>query len=109
MSGKNSRMNPLESRKQLLLAESDLNRVGMVGDITSLAWEVHSLANQARTIASIMSAATSLVVGLSTCWRKKSPPLEAKPSWWQTISKGAGLVSSVWSAFRAPIRDSQAK
>ena len=32
MFGKNPRMNPLESRKQLLIAESELNRAQLVGD-----------------------------------------------------------------------------
>ena len=33
MSGKNPRMNPLESRKQLLIAESELNRAQLVQEL----------------------------------------------------------------------------
>ena len=50
MSGKNPRMNPLESRKQLLIAESELNRAQLVQEWQTMTDEVHSLVNQARTI-----------------------------------------------------------
>jgi HPt (histidine-containing phosphotransfer) domain-containing protein len=49
-------MNPLESRKQLLIAESELNRAQLVQEWQTMADEVHALADQARTISSIASA-----------------------------------------------------
>ena len=49
-------MNPLESRKQLLIAESELNRAQLVQEWQMMAGEVHSLTSQARTISSIASA-----------------------------------------------------
>ena len=94
-------MNPLESRKQLLVAESELNRAQLVQDWQTMASEVHSLTSQARTITSIASAAASLVAGLASCRRKASAPDAEKPSWWQTLLKGAGLVGSFWSEFRS--------
>src|ERR1017187_10892995 len=105
MSGKNPRMNPLASRKQLLMAESELNRAQLVQEWQTMADEVHSLANQARTISSFASAAASLVAGIASFRRKKSAPAAEKPSWLQTILKGAGLVSTIWSAFRPQGRD----
>ena len=66
-------MNPLESRKQLLIAESELNRAQLVQEWQTMADEVHSLANQARTISSLASAAASLVAGLASFRRKKDP------------------------------------
>jgi hypothetical protein len=101
MSGKNLLMNPLESRKQLLVAESELNRAQLVQEWQTMADEVHSLTRQARTISSIASAAASLVAGLASCRRKASAPAAEKPSWLQTILKGAGLVSTFWSEFRS--------
>jgi hypothetical protein len=94
-------MNPLKSRKQLLIAESELNRAQLVQDWQTMAGEVHSLANQARTISSFASAAASLVAGLASFRRKKSAPAAEKPSWLQTILRGAGLVSTLWLEFRS--------
>ena len=104
MFGKNSRINPLVSRKQILIAESELNRAQLVQDWQVMAEEVHALAAEARTIRSMASAAASLVAGLAALRRKKSAPTE-KPAWWQTLLKGAGQVSSLWSAFRPPSRE----
>ena len=98
-------MNPLESRKQLLVAESELNRAQLVQEWQTIADEVQSLTRQARTISSIASAAASLVTGLASCRRKASAPAAEKPSWWQTLLKGAGLVSSFWSEFRSQRRE----
>jgi HPt (histidine-containing phosphotransfer) domain-containing protein len=93
-------MNSLDSRKQLLIAESELNRAQLVQEWRVMASEVHALADQARTISSIASAVATLVAGLSSFRRKKSAPAAEKPSWWQTLLKGAGLASSFWSEFR---------
>jgi hypothetical protein len=41
------------------------------------------------------------MTGLAAFWNGKSASADAKPSWLQTILKGAGLVSTLWLAFRA--------
>ena len=102
MSGKNSLINPLASRKELLIAESELNRAQLVQEWRMMTDEVHSLTNQARTISSLASSAASLVVGLASFRRKKSAAAAEKRSWWQTIFKGAGLFSSLYQAFCPP-------
>jgi negative regulator of sigma E activity len=84
-----------------LIAESELNRAQLVQEWRVMRDEVHSLASQARSIGSIASAAATLVAGLSSLRRKKSEPAAEKPSWWQTLLKGAGLVGSFWSEFRS--------
>jgi hypothetical protein len=109
MSGTNPRMNSLESRKQLLIAESELNRAHLVRDLQTMAQNVHALTKQARTIGSIASAATSLIAGLLSFRHKQSAPVSEKPSWLQTIFKGAGLVSTLWQTFRAQGRDQKEK
>jgi negative regulator of sigma E activity len=93
-------MNSLKSRKQLLIAESELNRAQLVQEWRTMADEVHSLTSQARSISSIASAVATLVAGLSSLRHKKSAPSAEKPSWWQTILKGVGAVGSFWQAFR---------
>jgi hypothetical protein len=102
-------MNALESRKKLLIAESELNRAQLVQEWQAMADEVHSLTSQARTLSSLASAAASLVTGLTSCRRKASAPAAEKPSWWQTILKGAGVVSSFWSEFRSQRREQEGK
>jgi hypothetical protein len=102
-------MNPLESRKQLLIAESELNRGQFVQDWQTLADEVHAFTKQARNIRTLGSAAVVLVAGLAAWRRNKAAPAAEKPSRWQTILKGAGLISTVWLAFRPPGRDPSGK
>ena len=94
-------MNPLESRKQLLIAESELNRAQLVQEFQTMTDEARSLARQARTITSFVSAAATLIAGIVSFRQKKSAPAPEKPSWWRTILKGAGLAGSFWSEFRA--------
>ena len=94
-------MNPLESRKQLLLAESDLNRAHLLQEWRTMAGDVQALTERAGTIRSIASAVTALLVGISSCRRKAATPPAEKPSWWQTVLKGAGVAGAVWSEFRA--------
>jgi hypothetical protein len=103
MPGKNPCLNPLASRKQLLIAESELNRAHLVQEWRAISGEVHALAIRARTISSIVSVGASLVAGLAALRRKNSAPAE-KPSWLQFILKGAGQVSALWLAFRAQTR-----
>jgi hypothetical protein len=98
-------MNPLDSRKKLLIAESELNRAQLVQDWHALADEVETLTNRAKTIRSLASATSTLIAGLFSLRRKKSAPIAEKPSWLQTILKGAGAVSTFWSAFNSSGRD----
>jgi len=105
MSGKNTRMNALESRKKLLLAESELNRAQLVEDWQTMTDEARSLVNQARTLRSMTSAAAVLINGVASLRRKKSAPAAEKPSWLQNIVKGAGLISTVWQTFRPQRRE----
>ena len=94
-------MNPLESRKKLLLAESELNRAQLVQEWHTLAGDVHALTESAKTIGFIASAAASLVAGLATLRQKKSAPIVKKTSWLQTILRGAELAGSLWIKFRS--------
>jgi hypothetical protein len=93
-------MSPLESRKQLLIAESELNRAQLVQEFQTMTHEVRSLAGRAQTLTSFASAAATLVTGLASFRSKKSAAAE-KPSWLRTILKGAGLAGSLWSELRA--------
>jgi hypothetical protein len=95
-------MNQLAARKQLLIVESELNRAQLVQEWRMVKGEVHALAEQARTVRSMASAVATLVAGLSSCRRKAATPAAEKPSWLQTILKGAGVIGTFWQTFRAP-------
>ena len=109
MFGKNPQINPLQSRKQLLLAESELNRAQLAGDVAALAANVRALTERAKTLGSIVSSAALLLAGLAAFRRGKPANAGAKPSWVRTILKGAGLASTFWAAFRSPRCDRNEK
>jgi hypothetical protein len=92
-------MNSLESRKQLLIAESELNRAQLAQEWQIMAVGVRSVASRARTISALALAAASVIAGLMAFGRTKAPPASERPSWWQTLLKGAKLAVSLWSEF----------
>jgi hypothetical protein len=99
MFGKNPRLTPLESRKQLLIAESELNRAQLVQEWQTMADGVRSVADRAKSFGSIAASAAMLVAGLAAFRRTKSAPAAEKTSWWQILLKGAQLALSLWSEF----------
>ena len=94
-------MNSLESRKRLLLAESELNRAQLVEDMAALRGNVRALMDHVKTVGSIASSVAVLMAGLAAFRRPKPASAESKPSWLQTIFKGASLISTLWMAFRS--------
>jgi len=102
-------MNPLTSRKRLLIAESELNRAQLVQEWQAMAGNVHALAGRAKTIGSLASAAALVVAGLASFGRKKSAPAAEKPSWWQKILTGAEWVLVISQAFRRSHCDAKDK
>jgi hypothetical protein len=94
-------MTPLESRKQLLLAESELNRAQLLQEWQTLADEARALARRVGTLGSMAAAVTSFIVGLTAGRRPAAAPAPEKPSWWRTLLKGASLAGSFWSEFRS--------
>ena len=107
MFGKISRLTPLESRKQLLIVESEINRAHMADDLATLNAQACEFADRAKTIGSIATSAASLVSGLTSFRRDKPSATEAKPTWVQSVLKGAGMVSSLWTALRASKAENQ--
>lgn len=101
MFGKNPRVNPLELRKQLLIAESELNRAQLSEEWQTMTRGVHSFASRVKSVGSVASAAALLVAGMSAFRRGRAAPADAKPSWIHRMLKGARLASSIWFAFRA--------
>ena len=103
-------MSRLESRKQLLIAESELNRAQLGGDLDALTAGVRTLTDNAKSFGAIASSAAVLVAGLAT-FRRGNKPVDAggKTSRLQTILKSAGWISTVWLAFRSRGSDQKDK
>ena len=94
-------MKTFESWKQLLVAESNLNRAQLVEDIEALRANLHSLTDRAKSFGLIASSAAVLVAGVAAYQRGKRENTETKPSWLQRVFKVAGLVSTLWLALRS--------
>jgi hypothetical protein len=92
-------MNPLQSRKRLLLAESELNRAHLSDEWQQMTQGVHSITERAKTFRSIALAAASLAAGLSFLRRSKPAPAAQKSSWWRSLLQGAQLAGSLWTQF----------
>ncbi|HBA84171.1 MAG TPA: hypothetical protein DCZ95_08780 [Verrucomicrobia bacterium] len=99
-------MTPLESRKQLLLAESELNRAQLVSELAALTAGVRRLACRATALGAIASSAAVLATGLAAFHREQPVETASKSSRWPGILNGAVLISVLWLAFRAQNRDS---
>ena len=94
-------MKILQARKQLLIAESELNRAHLMEEWQTMADDVRVLARQAKTIGALAAAAGLLAAGLSSFHRNQAASSEEKTPWWRTILKYAGVATSIWSAFRS--------
>ena len=101
MFGRKPQVSPLVARKQLLIAESELNRVRLSEDWRMMAHGVHNLTRRTKTIAVWTSAVALLVAGITALRRGPLASGTAKSTWFQKILEGARVVSTVWSAFRA--------
>jgi uncharacterized membrane-anchored protein len=98
-------MTALETRKRLLIAESELNRALLVGDMAVLRAGVAALTERAKSFGSIASSAAALIAGLAAFRRGKPADGGAKFSWLRTILKGASLISTLWLAIRSLRRE----
>jgi hypothetical protein len=108
MFGKNSQLTTLEVRKQLLIAESEVNRAGLLKDVEHLKSEVHHFKKQVAAVGTVASSAALLATAVSFFRRRFMKPQTAdgrkKTSWMGTAidaaSAGAFLYSKIKSLFR---------
>jgi hypothetical protein len=100
MFGKAPQLSPLALRKQLLIAESELNRAQLSEEWQTMRHAARDLAHRARIIAAWASSAALLLAGVRALRRDPPPPKTAKCSWFQKILSGARLASTIWLAFR---------
>ena len=88
-------------RKDLLIAESELNRAQLMeGWDAATEWH-RALSAGARTAGSMASAASLLISGVRAFRRKRGPQDGTNVSWLQPVIQGASLVASLFGAFRS--------
>ena len=101
MFGKTPHLSPLELRKQVLIAESELNRAQLSEEWQTITHGVRDLAHPVKTIGAWAWVAALLVADLTALRRGPLAPGTARLSWFQKILNGARLASTIWFAFRA--------
>ncbi|MCL4180138.1 MAG: hypothetical protein KJ072_20615 [Verrucomicrobia bacterium] len=99
MSGEASHLTPLESRKQRLIAESELNRAELSEEWRTMTHEAGGLARRVKTVGRWSSAAVLLVVGVLGL-RRGPRAVGVKSGWFPGILNGVRLASVIWLAFR---------
>ena len=97
MSGKPIKLNTLEARKQLLVAESELNREQFIKEVQALKKSVIHIREQANSIGALATSAAKVVTTLFTIRRMFSHPQkeEGEKSWLGTLIKGAKICASL--------------
>ena|ERR1700744_2940883 len=103
MPGKTNGLTPLETRKQLLLVESELNRMHLVNELREFKTEFQHLKKQVHVLGSIMSSATTLTETFSQI-RSAFSHDEKNPegkSWLSGLMNGAKTCASIFGAFRS--------
>lgn len=101
MFGKKSCLSSLEARKQLLIAESELNRAELSREWQSMAHGVRDLTHRVKTVGAWASSAALLVASVAALRRVAPAPGAAKSSWFRKALNGARMASTIWFAFRA--------
>ena len=101
MSEKKSFVTPLALRKQLLIAESELNRVRLLQEWQTMGDGLYHLADQARSFNTMATSTMSLVSGLAALTGGEPAPTGSKVSWFKRAISGARLASTIWLLFRS--------
>jgi hypothetical protein len=107
MAGKKSQLTSLETRKQLLLVESELNRAQLHNELRDFKNEVHVLKNQMQAISSLAASAAKLAATFSaigTAFTHRNPGDNGKSSWISTLLNGARTGASIWSALQTHLK-----
>jgi len=98
-------MNELNMRKQLLIAESELNRAQLVADMAAIKAGTRALTRRATSTSSIVASSVVLMAGLASSPFRQSVGADAKTSRLDTVLKGATLIATLWLAFLSQKRD----
>ena len=103
MFGRPPAVNPLALQKQLLVAESELNRAQALAEWHHLAGGLRGFVGPFKSVGSAASTVAKLV--LCAFRSRQCARAGAKRSCLQTILDNAGLFTSLWVAFRSRSTD----
>lgn len=93
------KLNPQQSHKQLLIAESELNRHLLIQECQEAVAGIRGLTEDVKRVGTLVSSLALLIEGFSTLRKKESQPAP-KRGWISSIVEGARLGTSLWAAFR---------
>ena len=96
MFGAPSHVRQLALRKQLLIAESELNRAQLLEDWRAASLAVRDVAGHVQTTAAWALSAALLVAGLVGLRHRTTTAADDKPSWFKRALEGARWVYSIW-------------
>lgn len=104
MSGKRTELTALEMRKQLLLVESELNRVYLVNELRAVQNGVHHLSEQVSGLGSLISSAGQLGTALGGLFPgpevQNEKPAHKNVSWLSTLVNGVRTGMSLWATWK---------
>lgn len=89
----------LQTRKQLLLMESDLNRTELCRLCNQLTDELKNVTTRARSWTTVVKNLFSSFSEKNEDKRSDAPP--SRRSWVSTLMRSVRLGSSLWLAFRS--------
>lgn len=94
-------MTALKLRKQLLVAESELQRAQLTAQLNQCGTLVHGLISRTQTYGSMLSSGATLLTGLASLRGSPTPGSAPRLSWLPGFLKVAGVVSTVLLALRS--------
>jgi len=97
-------MKALTLRKQLLIAESEVNRRLLATDLELVVAEAKALASEAQALSTLVrstATAASLIAGLAAAFTPKAQQSVATTPWWQRLLNHTSLVTSLVKLFSA--------
>jgi len=92
-----NRIDALELRKQLLIAESDLNRLQLSAAKSGMTSGLHTIAHGVTSVGALASSAAMLATSLAAGKRRQHRASTQSLSL-QTVLHGTALIASVWLA-----------
>jgi hypothetical protein len=98
-------MTSLETRKQLLVTESELDRARLSEDWVTVKAEVRSLVEEAQPVISLMASAATVVKAFTVLSRtlanESSGRNNGRSSWLSRMLNGVQTGTALWQAIRS--------
>ena len=99
MFGKDTSVSSLTARKQLLIAESNLNRTRLLQDWKSVASGWSDISQRTQSLRGIASCALSLLEAGDPPSTRTRSRVSERSSWGDILIPGTRLASDIWQHF----------